>query len=175
MGPSYVCIFMGYFEYLLLQEYNKPVPEFYKRYIYDIIGANSMHYNQLVDFINFVHNLHPAVKFTYQISERPSPLNISLKQGILLTSIHYKTTDSHSYFVYHSSHTTSTKNSIPFSQFIRLRHLCSEKADEMTDFFINIHYPKTIILRKALDLVKLIPRQQTLQPNRVTAAEERWS
>ena len=113
MGSSYVCIIMGHFEYLLLQQYNKPVPKFYKRYIDDIIGATSMNSSQLLDFINFVKNSHPAVKFTYQISEISVTfldMNISLKQGILSTSIHYKTTDSHSYLDYHSSHNLSTKN-----------------------------------------------------------------
>ena len=113
-------------------------------------------------------------------------MSISLKQEILSTSIHYKTTDSHSYLDYRSSHNPSnycsshnpsTKNKYPISQFLGLRRLClddadfTEKADEMTDF-INRHYPKSII-KKAFDLVKLIPRQQILQPNCVTAAEDR--
>ena len=67
MGSSYACIFMGHFEYLLLQQYNTPVPKFYKRYIDDIIGATSINYSQLLDFINFVQNFHQAVTFTYQI------------------------------------------------------------------------------------------------------------
>ena len=118
MGPSYACIFMGYFEYLLLQQYNKPVPEVYKRYNDDIIGATSINCNQLLDFINFVQNFHSAVKFTYQTSETFVSfldMNISLKQEILSTSSHYKTIDSHSYLYYRSSHNPSTNNSIPFS------------------------------------------------------------
>ena len=46
------------------------MPEIYKRYIDDGIGATSLSYNQLLDFINFVQNFHPAVKFTYEISEK---------------------------------------------------------------------------------------------------------
>ena len=114
MGASYACIFMGYFEYLLLQV----VQHYNKRYT-DIIGTTLMNCNQLLVFINFVQNFHPAVKFTYQISEKSVTflnMNISMKQGILLTFIHYKTTDSHSYLDYHLSHNPSTKNSIPFSE-----------------------------------------------------------
>ena len=70
MGPSYACLFMGHLEHTLLQQYKKPVPEIYKRYIDDGIGATSLSYNQLLDFINFVQNFHPAVKFTYEISEK---------------------------------------------------------------------------------------------------------
>ena len=46
------------------------------------------------------------------------------------------------------------------------------KADEVTNFFINRHYHKNII-KKALDLVKLIPRQQILHFKCVTADEDR--
>ena len=62
VGPSYACLFMGHLEHTLLQRYKKPVPEIYKRYIDDGIGATSLSYNQLLDFINFVQNFHPAVK-----------------------------------------------------------------------------------------------------------------
>ena len=68
-----------------------------------------MNYNQLLYF-----NL--AVKFYLpNIFKIFLDMNISLKQGILSTSILYKTTDYHSYLAYHSSHNPSTKNSIPFS------------------------------------------------------------
>ena len=70
-----------------------------------------------------------------------------LKQGKLTTSVHYKATNSHAYLDYLSSHNPNTKNSIPFSQFLKLRHLCSidddfeAKAEEMTDFFLQRHFP----------------------------------
>ena len=127
MGPSYACLFMVHFEYALLQQYKKPVHEIYERHIDDGIGATSMWYSQLVDFINFVQNLHLAVKFTYEISEKSVTflnMNSSLKREKLTTSVHYKATDSHFYLDYHSSHNPSTKNSIPCSQFLRLRRLC---------------------------------------------------
>ena len=64
MGPSYACLFMGHLEHTLLKQNKKPVPEIYKRYIDGGTGTTSLSYNQLLDFINFVHNFHPAVKFT---------------------------------------------------------------------------------------------------------------
>ena len=89
---------------------------------------------------------------------------IFLKQGTLTTSVHYKSTDSHSYLDYRSSHNPSTKNSILLSQFLRLRRLCSddvdfeEKAKEIVDFFLQRRYPENT-LKKALDQVRPIPRQ----------------
>ena len=70
MGPSYACLFMGHLENALLQQYKKLAPKIYRRYTDDSIGATSLSYNQLLDFINFVQNFHPAVKFTHEISEK---------------------------------------------------------------------------------------------------------
>ena len=57
MGPSYACLFMGLLEHTLLKQYKKPAPEIYKRYIDDGIGATSLSYNQLLDFIYPVYSM----------------------------------------------------------------------------------------------------------------------
>ena len=81
-----------------------------------------------------------------------------ITQGTLQTSVHYKPTDAHSYLDYWSSHNPNTKNSIPFSQFLRLRCLCSDdsdfvqQAEEMKIFFLTRHYPPHII-NKALQRI----------------------
>ena len=49
---------------------------------------------------------------------------------MLCTSVHYKPTDSHSYLLYSSSDPSHIKNSIPYSQFLRLRRLCSDDSDQ---------------------------------------------
>ena len=57
------------------------------------------------------------------------------------------------------------KNSIPFSQFLRLRRLCSvdadfeEKAEEMANFFLQRQYPENTV-KKAHNQVRPIPRQK---------------
>ena len=61
--------------------------------------------------------------------------------------------------------------SIPFSQFLKLRRLCSkdadfeEKAEEVVNFFLRRLYPRPIPRQKK--------RETTLQPNSKMAAEER--
>ena len=58
------------------------------------------------------------------------------------TSIHYKETDSHSYLNFKSSHPFKCRASIPASQFLRLRKICSEDDDfeeaatTMESFFV---------------------------------------
>ena len=70
---------------------------------------------------------------------------------MLCTSMHYKPTDSHSYLLYSSSHPSHVKNSIPYSQFLRLRRLCSDdsdfssKSEEMCQFFEKRGYPVSVV------------------------------
>ena len=67
------------------------------------------------------------------------------------TTIHYKATDTHNYLEYTSSHPTHCRNAIPFSQFLRLRRICSDDGDydiksaEMASFFEYRGYPKNLI------------------------------
>ena len=87
----------------------------------------------------------------------------------MATSVHYKPTDSHSYLLYSSSHPSHVKDSIPYSQFLRLRRLCSEdsdfnsKCDEMSNFFSERGYPDSI-LSKALNRVQNVNRESALEP-----------
>ena len=61
--------------------------------------------------------------------------------------MHYKPTDSHNYLLHSPSHPQHVKNAIPFPQFVRLRHLCSDdadfndKCDEMCQFFKKTEPP----------------------------------
>ena len=99
---------------------------------------------ELDQFITSVNSFHPALKYTWEISETSLPfldIKVSIRGNVLCTSVHYKPTDSHSYLLYSSSHPSHVKNSIPYSQFLRLRRLCSDdsdfssKSEEMCQFF----------------------------------------
>ncbi len=124
--------------------------------------------------INYVNNFYPALQFTWEISETSVSfldILISINGNRLLTSVFYKPTDSHSYLLYSytqlSSHSNHTKRSIPFSQFLRLRRLCSEDEDfhtkslEMRDFFVQRGYPNSL-LDTAFSKASQIPRSETL-------------
>ena len=86
----------------------------------------------------------------------------------LCTSVYYKPTDSHSYLLYSSSHPSHVKNSIPFSQFLRLRRLCSDdsdfshKSESMCQFFEKRGYPASIV-QAGHHRAQLIDRQSSLQ------------
>ena len=147
MGPSYANLFVGYIEHKFFNQYNGPKPELYRRYIDDCVGATSSTREELNQFITAVNSFHPALKYTWEISDSSLAfldIKLSIEGNGLCTSVHYKPTDSHSYLLYSSSHPSHVKNSIPYSQLLRLRRLCSEdsdfslKSEEMCHFFVAI-------------------------------------
>ena len=97
-------------------------------------------------------------------------LLIRLLAGRISTSIFYKPTDAHAYLDYNSSHSLSTRNNIPFSQFLRLRRLCSDNEDFttqcslMVEFFRRRNYPASV-LTQSLERAKGIPREAALLPS----------
>ena len=78
-------------------------------------------------------------------------IKISIEGNGLCTSVYYKPTDLHSYLLYSSSHPSHVENSIPFSQFLRLRHSCgddsdfSEKSEAMCQFFDKLGHPVSVV------------------------------
>ena len=124
-------------------------------------------------FIGFFNSFHQTLKFTWEISETSVTflvINISVQDNNLATSVHYKPTDSHSYLLYSSSYPSHVQNSIPYSQFLRLRGLCSDDSDfnskcnEMSNFFSELGYPDNI-LSKTLNRLRNVSSESTLEPS----------
>eukprot|EP00061_Rhincodon_typus_P018767 g48076.t1 len=129
MGPSYACLFVGYMEQFLFQCYMSTIPLLFLRYIGDYIGAVSCSHEELEQFINFTNTHHPKLKLSWIISDASLSfldLSVSIYGDRVETNIYFKPTDSHSYRDYTSSHPPYYKNAIPYSQFIRIRHVCSQ-------------------------------------------------
>ena len=122
MGPSYANLFVGFIESKFFFNYHGPKPDLYKRYIDDCVGATSSSREELNQFINSVNSFHPALKYTWKISENSLvflDIKLSINDNGLSTSVHYKPTDSHNYLLHSSSHPQHVKNAISFSQFHR--------------------------------------------------------
>ena len=128
----YANLFVGFIENKFFSNYYGPKPDLYKRYTDDCVGATSSSREELNLFINSVNSFHPALKYTLEISENSlafRDIKVSVNDNGSSTSVHYKPTDSHKYLLHSSSHPQHVKNAIPFSQFLRLRHLCSDDTD----------------------------------------------
>ena len=140
MGPSYAWLFVGHIEEQIRLSYTGRQPELHKRFIDDIFGATSMTQLELESYIQFVQNYRPALDYTFAISTSSVTFldaTFSIKGDNIISTIHYKPTDTHSYLLYSSSHPPKCKNSIPYSQFLRLRRLCSDEEDYNGQSFGN--------------------------------------
>ena len=97
MGPSYANLFVGYIENQFFNQFNGTKPELYGRYIDGCIGATSSSREELDHFITSVNSFHPALKYTWEISEISIAfldIKVSINDNGLSTSVYYKPTDS---------------------------------------------------------------------------------
>ena len=152
MGPNYANLFVGHVEEQIFNQFDGPKPETFGRHMDDCLGATSCTKEELERFIGFVNSFHPALKFTWEISETSVTfleINISVQDNNLATSVHYESKDSHSYLLYSSSNSSHVKDSMPCSQFLRLRRLCSDDSD-FNSMKCLISFPNAAILTSYL-------------------------
>ena len=103
MGPNYANLFVGFVEKQIFEQYTDPIPDYLGRYIDDCLGIAACSRVEVERFINFVDNFHPALQFTWEISEtNVSFLDIlvSINGNKLFTSVFYKPTDSQNISVF---------------------------------------------------------------------------
>ena len=171
MGPSYANFFERFIENDFFSNYYGPKPYHHKRCIDECVGATSSSREELNLFINSVNSFHPALKYTWEISQNSLAfldIKVSINDNGLSTSIHYKPTDSHNYLLHSSSHPQHVKNAIPFSPFLRLRRLCSDdtnfnnKCEEMCQFFEKRSYHDSAVTT-GKQRAQEIDRETTLQ------------
>ena len=62
LAPVLANIFMGFYKSKWLNEYNLNKPNFYLRYVDDILAA----FDNEQDSLNFLNNRHPNIKFTIE-------------------------------------------------------------------------------------------------------------
>ena len=132
MAPSVANLFMACLEENMLG--NSPVPverRFWKRFIDDIFLLWTGTAEELEQFLTYINTVHPTIKFTSNVSEESVSfldISVSLRNGVLHTDLHTKSTDSHAYLRRDSCHPAHVKKNLPYSQFLRLRRLCSDEA-----------------------------------------------
>ena len=188
LGPNYACLFVGYVKERMLAEYTDRRPDLYKRYMDDVAGAASGSEQDLQQFLDFASKYQPKLVYTYSISSDKLPfldIYMTPRDDRISTSIYYKDTDSHSYLNFGSSHPFKCKSSIPHSQFLRLRKICSEddvfqsEATTMEAFFLlHVATPMTYLQQHVSERKK--NRELTYQsPPRVVTAlrptDPHWS
>ena len=178
MAPSIANLFMGWLEARFL--HSSPVhidEDTWKRFIDDIFLLWRGTEEQLEAFYQHLNAFHPTIKFTMNVSKESVPfldINIALKGRYLTTDIYTKPTDSHAYLLHKSCHPRHCIENIPYSQFLRLRRICSDtavfdaRADTMTEHFLARGYARGKV-EEARTRVRSMARSDTLSYKPKTA------
>ena len=172
VAPSYANTFMGLFEDQYVYTYT-PEPKVWKRFIDDIFVIWTHGIDSLNQFIHHLNNCLPSIKFEADLSTTEIhflDVTVSLgEQHNIQTDLYTKPTDSHNYLKYNSAHPRHCRDGIPYSQFLRLKRICSKEETfvhqcrEMSKNFIKADYPPGVI-RKAFERVFHSDRNSLLNP-----------
>ncbi|XP_060556022.1 uncharacterized protein LOC132716717 [Ruditapes philippinarum] len=152
-APSYAIIFMDKIEQEFLAKY--PIsPLVWWRYIDDIFMVWPHSREDLNAFTTALNSFHTTVKFTVDINQTSANfLDVTVKdlKGKLSTTLYTKPTDAHMYLHYSSFHPRHQKASIPYSQAVRIRRICSTDEQfeictkQLTENLIARGYPRKLI------------------------------
>ncbi len=158
MAPSFANLYMGHFEEEYVYKYPLQ-PWCWFRFIDDIKflwphGREEL--DRFINHLNYVGKLNGgSLQFTAQISETCNDfLDTSLyftPAGEIAFKLYSKPTDKHNYLRYDSCHPKRMKESIPYSQFLRIRRICTElsefdkSAAMIAKHFLRRGYPQALV------------------------------
>ena len=169
-APTYANVFMGKFEEDFVYMYRKQ-PILWKRFIDDCFCIFVGSEDQLKDFIDYLNSCDPELQFTAEYSQTSVNFldtRVFIEDNKIHTDLYNKPTDSHNYLLYDSAHPQKCKDSIPYSQYLRVRRICSKLSDydknmkTMTLHFIRRGYPLDLLQEAALK-ARRINRSSLLQ------------
>jgi hypothetical protein len=130
-APGVANHYIDWFERMFLYSYARQ-PFMYVRYIDDCFLIWHHSRDELQGFVNHLNEQVPTIKFTVEVSEKEIAfLDVKIKRlgDRLVTDLFTNATDSHDYLLYSSAHPQRCKDSIPYSQFLRIRRICSDTKD----------------------------------------------
>ncbi len=175
VAPTFANIFMGKFENDHV--YTHPLHSkclVWFRFIDDIFFIFTGTLTELNQFFyDLNHTRHSSIQFTMEYStEQINFLDTTIKiqNGTLVSTLFTKPTDSHSYLLYESCHPKHIMASIPYSQFLRIRRICTHWTDFMSNAMALVnyltarHYPVSEVL-DSLIKVNTIDRDKALNGN----------
>jgi len=172
VAPSLANIFMADFEDKYVYNY-KLQPTTWLRYIDDIFLVWTHGKEEFNSFLQHLNTCHPTIKFTAEVSHNSVNFldtTVKLDQSRkLYTTLYCKPTDSHNYLSYESCHPIHTKQSLPYSQLLRVRRICHKLEDYDTNAvligsnFIRRGYPQHLIEKNIIEIRRL-DRKSLLEP-----------
>ena len=127
MAPSYANIFMGDLEERLLLSWLKQSLSWF-RFIDDVDTKWIHSDKELDEFCEHANSIHSSIKFTHEVSKTKISFldtTTTVKEGNMTTDVYSKPTEKHQYLSPSSCHPKHCFKTIPFSQAIRIKRICS--------------------------------------------------
>ena len=127
--------------------------------------------NPLEDFLNYLNEVHPSIKFEWKISKHKVSFldcNVIKENNKLKIDVYQKLTDCHPYLDYTSAHPSHFKTSIPCSQALRLRRISDDQETlknrirQYSDYFVACGYRWSFV-KKEMEKVLKIDRKNGLK------------
>ena len=130
-------------------------PKIWLRYIDDVFFIWEHGLTEMNKWVTHLNNAHLSIKFTCEHSFKEihfldTRVKVDQSQSLYTVSLPYKS-DSHNYLLYRSAHPKCTIESLPYSQFLRIRRICTKEADylkhtnEIKSHFIRRGYPSKLL------------------------------
>ena len=133
-------------------------------------------------FVRHLNTRGDTIKFTMECSTESIAfldVRVRVTEGHIISTLYCKPTDSHDYLLYSSAHPQRCKDSIPYSQFLRLRRICSEEKDfeynvlMLCTHFLRRGYPQKLLMEAAI-LAKQQVRADLLRPQETEEEEKAY-
>ena len=157
-APAYANIFMAEFEQKYVYPLIKDKSILFLRYIDDIFMVWTKSEKQLKDFMSELNQKHPSIKFDYKFDCKQIEFLDTLvyidQQNKLQTTLFRKSSDRQNFLNAKSEHPYSLKKSIPYSQALRIRRICStfqeyhSHSRKLIEQFVNKGYKKDVVTQQ---------------------------
>ena len=132
-APAYANIFMVQFEAKHIYPWIHGKALLFLRYIDDIFMICNRTPEELILFIDELNKKHKIIKFDYKISTKQIQFMDTMvyrdQQRKIQIMMFRKPTDQQTYLHAQSNHRKSLKNSIPYSQALRIKTICSTTSE----------------------------------------------
>ena len=172
-APNYANLFMAHFEETYIYPRIQGKSLLYLRYIDDVLVIWKATRQELDDFIEEINSVHNTIKFDVSYSKShvnflDTTITIS-RDHTIKTSLYQKPTDRHNFLHHKSYHPSSTKKSLPYSQSLRIKRICTSEEDyrsatkALKEQFMARRYNDTLIT-EAIQRASEMDRKDLLQP-----------
>ena len=171
-APAYANIFMTNFELKYIYPYIKDKIKMFLRFIDDLFMIWIGSEQELLNFMSDLNKKHPSIKFEFKYSQTKieflDVLVCKDQNNMQQTTIYRKQTDRQNYLDARSEHPKSLKDSIPYSQALRIKQICSSQPEflshtaKIINQFQTCGYNRSLI-EQQFDKANLHEREQLLK------------